>query len=304
MAKALRFELIDLRLFVLVVQTGSISKAAEAMPIALSAASTRIKGLEERLQTRLFKRMPRGVELTHSGKVFLDYANRLLTTAKEAQQDMDALGGRGRERLRVLSNTTGLSTNLTRALGRYLANNPQIDLAVERFSSKKIISAVSAGQADIGIVDGDYQHHDLITLVYQRNQLVVLTNGESEIAPLESCRFVDYLKHPMIGYEEESSLQQFIQRMSLLSHRTASFRATAPDFESVASLVSAKVGNAIMPKPVAENYSNALGLKIIRLDESWANRELKICINSRLDSNVQAQRLAKYLAGWDSEQQL
>ena len=305
MTKSLRFEFLDLKLFSLVAEKGSISHAAEIMPLALSAASARIKTLEERLGLILFERKPRGVELTHAGKLFFEHAQGLLRAADEAQQGMEALSGNGRIRLNLFSNTTGLSTNLPAMIGDFLKDNPHIDINFEQHASKEVLKAVSLGKADLGIVDGDYSQRELLYLLFQRNQLVVITHPETELGQKESCKFKDLLSFPLVGYNSESSLQQFIQRMSLLSHQSGSFRANVPDFNSVANLVSKNVGAAIVPKPLAERFKKRLEVQIVELDEPWANRELHVCIRPPLEripgqneeQNLPALRLARYLAG-------
>jgi len=307
MTKSLRFEFVDLKLFSLVAEKGSISHAADLMPLALSAASARIKTLEERLGLTLFERKPRGVELTQAGKLFLDHAKGLLRAANEAQRGMEVLSGEGRIQLTLFSNTTGLSTDLPAMLGKFLEENPQIDINFEQRASKEVLKAVSSGGADLGIVDGDYNQRELLYLLFQRNQLVVIAHPNTELGKLESCRFKDLLNHPLVGYNSESSLQKFIERMSLLSHQSGSFRAKVPDFNSVANLVSANVGAAIVPKPLAERLKQRLNIKVIELNEPWANRELHVCIRppddkpmiQNSEQSLSALRLAKYLAGVD-----
>ena len=296
MEKSIRFEFTDLKLFCLVAEHGSLSHAAQAMPIALSAASARIRALEERLETALFDRKPRGVELTHAGTQFLEYAQSLLRAAREAQRGMEALSGKGRNKLNVFSNTTGMSTDLPSKLGKFLNLHPEVDIDLAQHASKTVLKAVQSGDADLGIVDGDYNQRELLFLLFQRNELIVVAHPDTELGRQESCRFKDWLQHPLIGYLDDSSLQQFIERMSLLNHLSGSFRAKVPDFNSVASLVASNVGAAIMPRPIALQLQSRFQLALVSLDEAWANRELHVCIRPELESNLIAFRLARYLS--------
>lgn len=297
MAKPLRFDLADLRLFIAIVEQGSLSKAANVLPLALSAASARLKGLEERLGLELFKREPRGVSVTIAGQHFYDHAVRLVKAAYDAQTGMDALSGKGRIRLKLWSNTTGLSTELSRQLGEFLQFNPEIDIDVEQHSSRNILKAVAAGKADLGVVDGDYSQRDLLYLLYLRNELVAIAHPENQIAEAAKCRFNEWLLQPLVGYETDSSLQQFIQRMAVIAHSPAQFRATAPSFSAVSELVAKNVGVAILPKPIAARFAKNLPIKIIELDEPWADRELHICLRPQTDTRLPALKLARFLAG-------
>ena len=63
----MRFDLVDLQLFIAVAETRSITAGAARVHLALASASERIKGLEAALGVALLKRGRRGVELTSAG---------------------------------------------------------------------------------------------------------------------------------------------------------------------------------------------------------------------------------------------
>src|ERR1700760_582254 len=64
----MRFDLVDLQLFIAVADSRSITGGADRSHLALASASARIKGLEDALGVILFKRGRRGVELTAAGE--------------------------------------------------------------------------------------------------------------------------------------------------------------------------------------------------------------------------------------------
>ncbi|WP_444998091.1 LysR substrate-binding domain-containing protein [Aliikangiella sp. IMCC44359] len=297
MTKPLRFELFDLRLYVAIVEAGSLSKAAASLPLALSAASARLKMLEQRLNMLLLKRSSQGVKMTNAGHLFYEHAQRLLQAAQEAQQGMEALSGKGRIKLKLFSNTTGLSTDLSNHLAGFLVENDSIDLLIEQRASKDVVKSIASGEADIGIVDGHYNRGDLLYLLYQRNRLVVIANKEHSLAQQTSCRFTDWLKESLVGYEPESSLQQFLERMALFERLPPKFKVNAPSFGAVAQMVASRVGIAVMPEPAARRYAAALPLTIIDLAEPWSTRELHICVRPQLDTTLPTLKLARYLSG-------
>lgn len=79
-----RFE--DLRVFLQVVESQSISGAADALDVAPSAVSRRLKDLEERLGVQLILRTTRQMSLTDEGRQFHERARRIMADLDEAEQ--------------------------------------------------------------------------------------------------------------------------------------------------------------------------------------------------------------------------
>tara|TARA_R110002094_G_C4917053_1_gene211337 strand:+ start:484 stop:1479 length:996 start_codon:yes stop_codon:yes gene_type:complete len=77
----------DLRLFVLIVESGSISKAADKLNIAKSAVSRRLALLEERYETKLIDRSPGHWDITETGRELHQRAIRLVGEMDEIEED-------------------------------------------------------------------------------------------------------------------------------------------------------------------------------------------------------------------------
>ena len=87
----MRFDLVDLQLFIAVAETRSITNGAAKVHLALASASERIKGLEEALGVVLLTRGRRGVELTPAGESLLDHARVVLHNVEAMRGDLRPL---------------------------------------------------------------------------------------------------------------------------------------------------------------------------------------------------------------------
>ena len=140
----MRFDLVDLQLFVAVAETRSITNGAAKVHLALASASERIKGLEEALGVALLTRGRRGVELTPAGESLLDHARVVLHNVEALRGDLAVFARGAKATVRFLANTSGLSEYLPKALAAFLAAHPHISIDVEERESSEIAAPSSS----------------------------------------------------------------------------------------------------------------------------------------------------------------
>jgi molybdate transport repressor ModE-like protein len=124
----MRFDLADLSLFRHVVEAGSITGGAERAHLALAAASTRIRNMEEALGASLLVRGRQGVTLTQAGRTLVGHARTILRQAERLREDLGAYAGGLAGQIRVLSNTNALTEYLPEALSSFLAAHPNVSI--------------------------------------------------------------------------------------------------------------------------------------------------------------------------------
>ncbi len=90
----MRPDLIDLRLFCSIAEAGSITGGSARMNLALSAASTRIRTLEQMIGASLLERHHRGVTLTPAGKRLWYHARTMVAHAERMQEELGVYSGR------------------------------------------------------------------------------------------------------------------------------------------------------------------------------------------------------------------
>jgi DNA-binding transcriptional LysR family regulator len=173
----MRFDLVDLKLFLHVAEARSITHGAERANLALASASARIRGMEDALGVALLKRNRRGVELTGAGSSLVDHARVVLQQVDVMRGELGAFARGLKGSVHILANTSALSERLPRVLASFLSANPNISVEVEERESGQIVEGIVAGSADIGIASAALIPDTLESYFFCADRLVLWCRG-------------------------------------------------------------------------------------------------------------------------------
>lgn len=138
------------RAFEAAARLGSYVAAAQELHVTQPAIGRHVKALEERLQTQLFQRTPRGVVLTEDGWRYFEQVSAALTQIAEASYELTSRAQQRWLRLLVVPGFAGRW--LRHHLAEFRALHPGIRIALEPNPSFR---EVTAERADLGIAFGD-----------------------------------------------------------------------------------------------------------------------------------------------------
>ena len=276
----MRFDLVDLRLFVRVATYGNLTKAAQDLPMALAAASARIKSIEDSLNTRLLERRSRGVELTPAGSVFLAHALAILQEASKLGEDLLEFGEGTRGNIRLFANTNAINEFLPDLLSTFLAQNPRINIDMEEHLSQDIVQAIDEGRADLGVIAGNVNTRQLETHPFRQDRLVVIAPSNHPLAKEGGIRFSQVLDWDFVGLGVRSAVQIYLGQMATLLGRGIRIRVHVLSFDAVCRMVAAGVGVSVVPATTAHRLQKSIEFKIVELKEEWAKRDLKLIVRS------------------------
>ncbi|MCF8489489.1 MAG: LysR family transcriptional regulator [Rhodospirillum sp.] len=293
---AMRFDLVDLRLFVCVASCGSLTKAAETFPIALAAVSARMKALEESLCVPLLERKSRGVCLTPAGEVFLERSLAILKEASRLREDLQQFGDGTRGTIRLLANTNAINEFLPDLLADFLSRNPNITIEMKESTSSDCVSSVDAGEADLGIMAGQVSTRRLTTYHFRTDFLVVVTPENHTLSSKTSVKFHQVLDWDFVGMGEQASAQLWLNKVALLLGQNIRFRIQLHGFDAICRMVQAGVGVSIIPLTVAMRLKQSTRFAIVTLDEEWARRDLKLIHRNTDTLAPHVHKLTEYLA--------
>jgi DNA-binding transcriptional LysR family regulator len=291
----MRFDLTDLRLFVQVADSASITHGAGRANMALASASARIRGMEETLGIPLLERGRRGVRLTPAGRALLHHARVILQQAERMRGELGdyALGLKGH--VRLLANTSALSEMLPETLAAFLTAYPNIDIDIEERPSYEMVEAISQGLADAGILSDAVDLGDLETFPFGHDQLVVIVPRGHRFTARREIAFHEVLDEELVGMSYSSALQQYLGHQAAPLGRQPRLRVRVNSFEAVGRMVEQGVGVAIIPDSAALRCRKSMDIGMLRLTDAWALRRLIICCRRFDELPVHAKRLIEHL---------
>ena len=292
---AMRFDLVDLQLFIAVAETRSITNGAERVHLALASASERIKGLEAALGVSLLTRGRRGVELTPAGESLLDHARIVIHNVEALRGDLAEFAKGMKATVRLLANTSGISEYLPKALAAFLGQHPHISIDVEERESGEIAHAIVTGAAELGLAAEHALPVTIERIPFSEDRLVLVAPREGELTGRRQIDFREVVERDFVGLITSSALHAHVTGHAARLGARLRFRARMNNFDAIGQMVAAGIGVAVMPEVAARRCARSMKIDVVRIRDSWANRRLAICARSFKSLPKPAQQLAEHL---------
>lgn len=287
----LHHDLQSLRLFVALCELRSLSKAAQRMNIAISAASRRLRLLEDEVGASLMTRLPHGVEPTHAGITTLRYAQSVLRLADQLVSNMGEHASGVRGRVRVFASSSALVQRLAQDLAAFMRDNPRIKVDLEERPSSETMEALTRGQADLGVIVRGIATPGLVTVPYAQDRLALAVFPEHRLFARETVRFHEILDEEFVALDIGTAVHRLLVEKAREQAAVLRLRVQVRSFEVMCQMVGQGLGIGILPEAALRPLAEALGLRLIRLDEDWARRDIDICVPALDDIDPPTARL-------------
>ncbi len=159
------YDIVLLRTFAAICDSGSFTKAARAVNLTQSAVSLHVKRLEDQVGSRLIVRNAHGVGLTQQGEVLLSYARRILALREEAEH---RLGRDGGGTIRIGAPEYIDLRPLSSLFAQFSARYPSVQLQIELGIGPDIAALLDMGELDLAILSQEIGEGDGIPLSRER----------------------------------------------------------------------------------------------------------------------------------------
>lgn len=196
----------EMQAFVAVVDSGSITAAAEQLGMTISAASRTLGRLEEKLQTTLLRRTTRRLELTEEGDAFLQHARAILASVDEAEEQMAARRLRPVGRLRVDAATPFMLHVIVPLLAGFRERFPEVELELN--SNEGIVDLIEK-RTDVALRIGALRDSTLHARLVGASQIRVFASPGYLARHGMPATPADLDRHTLLGFSQPETLNDW-----------------------------------------------------------------------------------------------
>ncbi len=176
-------EIRQVKAFVAIVETGTFTAGAARVHVTQAAISMQIKQLETETGAKLFIRAPRRVILTEAGEKLLERAYVILREHDAALEELAALTGAVRGRLRIGSASAVVSADpLPQILRELRQLHPGVEASVASGTSESLVRQVLAGDLDAAFVSLPVEARGVQTELLSEDYLVAIASARHQLA--------------------------------------------------------------------------------------------------------------------------
>ena len=107
--------------------------------------------------------------------------------------------------------------------------------------------------------------------------------------------FAELVDEPFVGLHAGSSLHRLLTRAAMETERSLNWRVQVTSFDAACAMVAAGLGVSIVPRAATSVYIRSLSLASVPLTDTWAQRQLFLCIRSGAPLHSAAKLLYDHL---------
>lgn len=255
-------ELRHLRYFLAVAEEGHVTRAAERLGIQQPPLSQQIQALESELNLQLFKRLPRGMELTEAGRSFLADTRNILAQVSKAQARAQRTA-RGEQGVISIGFTSSALFHpvIPNSIRIFRERYPLINLVLEELGTVELIDGLRSESIDIAFIRSPAPEPRGLNIhpLLEEPMLVALPDNHPYAVPPSGADdaglTIDKLaKEPLILYRRRAGAGLYDAIFA--AYHKAGFVPQvvqeAPQILSTLNLVAAGLGYTIVPESLCQ----------------------------------------------------
>ncbi len=273
--KRINYDIQQLRGFVALAEESNFNQAAQQVHISPSALSRRIDSLEEALGIKLFNRTTRKVELTSSGRVFLERVRTALNDLEQATLVISDIAIQKTGTVLFSCIPTMANHYLPAALQTFTSSYPKIKIRMLDDSEGAVVGSILSGEVDFGIGYILNQIPEIDFELLLQDDLMLAVPNKHPLARLKAIDWQALENERIISVSRQSGTRKLIDDSLSKVGINPNLMVEVNRIATMAELVGSGLGIAIIPK-LAITQDLAKKITLIPLSNPPIGREIGI----------------------------
>lgn len=263
-----------LKIFLAVVDKGSMSAAAQALYISQPTVSQAVAELEKHYGVLLFERLSQRLYITEAGRALLMHARQIVGAFDEMEQD-----------LMTTAAARKIHIGCSVSVGTFLINDlldiaepalPDCMFSVTVDNTAAIESKILSNEVDIGIIEGMTESEELNLIPVLTDELVLICGKTHRLAQLETITFEDLAGENLISREKGSYERNQFEKLAARKGITFNRSWSCTNTEAIKNAVIKGRGIAVMSSMLIRRELAAEELTTLDLKELPIRRTLQL----------------------------
>lgn len=264
-----------LRVFLAVVECGSMSAAARALYIAQPSVSGAVSELEAHYDALLFDRIGRRLVITPAGERLAEYARRLLALS----DDMESTMRNGVDSLRVvLGATVTVGACVMSPLVQELeVQCPGVSCQVRVDNSSAIEEKILQSELDMALVEGIVKHAEIVSQPVIRDRLVLVSAPGGPLGGRDRVRLAELEGLPFALREQGSGTRELFEQGLIACGVSIRERWTCNNAQAIVAAVRAGLGVTVISRRLVEEELRTGELREVVVEDARFERNFCLC---------------------------
>ncbi|MEY3522987.1 MAG: hypothetical protein RIT33_404, partial [Pseudomonadota bacterium] len=263
----------QLRLFLALSDTGSVSSAARVLHVTQPTASMQLKEITEAVGLPLYEVVSRKVYLTEMGHELARCARAIVGEWENFEQQADGLKGFTRGKLKVAVVSTA-KYFIPRLLGTFCAKYPDLDISLEVLNRDGVVKRLEENLDDLYIMSQPPLNLDIEDEIFMPNPLVLVAPKNSPMAKKKLIDIASLKDEQFIFREKGSGTRMAIDAHFKKLKFKPDVRLELGSNEAIKEAVIGGLGLAVLSKYSLSEASTQNGVAILKcadfpIETSW-----------------------------------
>jgi len=269
----MNYTLNQLQVFLKVVQTETVTKAAEELHLSQPAVSIQLKNFQNQFDLPLMEIVGRKLYITDFGKEIAEAAEQILQQVHAINHKTLAFKGQLAGRLKISVVSTGKYV-IPYFLSSFMKTHPGIELVMDVTNKLKVIDSLENNEVDFALVSILPDHLNVEKVDLIRNKLFLVGNTEEKFQKSQYTKEL-FEKLPLIFREKGSGTRQAMERFFKRNNIIIQKKMELTSNEAVKQAILAGLGYSVMPligirNELQNNELQIINVKGLPINTTWS----------------------------------